>query len=120
MFPSHLFHDRSLSFRSGSKHSMNYSIVIFYIESTEEDMSLRRYRRQQKQLSEFQRGRIIRMMEAVWSAQRVARQVVHSDLTVSRCCDQWTKETSFTRRQAQEALNRPVVYKIVTSCDTQT
>lgn len=61
-------------------------------------MPLRRHRRQYEQLSEFERGRIIGMMEAGWSARRVARQVGRSDFTVRRCWDQWTEETSFTRR----------------------
>ncbi|GFU19242.1 transposable element Tcb2 transposase [Trichonephila clavipes] len=37
-------------------------------------MPLRRFRRQYEQLSQFESGRIIGMMEAGWSARRVARQ----------------------------------------------
>ncbi|GFU07072.1 uncharacterized protein TNCV_2993221 [Trichonephila clavipes] len=48
-------------------------------------MSLRRFRRQYEQLSQFQRGRIIGMIEAGWSARRVARQLDRSDCVVRRC-----------------------------------
>ncbi|GFW75262.1 transposable element Tcb2 transposase [Trichonephila clavipes] len=43
-------------------------------------------------------GRIIGMMEAGWSARRVARQLGHSDCVVRRCRDPWIQEMSFTRR----------------------
>ncbi|GFU73465.1 transposable element Tcb2 transposase [Trichonephila clavipes] len=42
-------------------------------------MPLRRFRIQYEQLSQFERGRIIGMMEAGWSARRVARQLGRSD-----------------------------------------
>ncbi|GFW40609.1 transposable element Tcb2 transposase [Trichonephila clavipes] len=42
-------------------------------------MPLRRFRRQYEQQSQFERGKIIDMMEAVWLARRVARQLGHSD-----------------------------------------
>ncbi|GFX80764.1 transposable element Tcb2 transposase [Trichonephila clavipes] len=61
-------------------------------------MPLRRFRRQYEQLSQFERGRIIVMMEAEWSARRIARQLGHSDCVVRRCWDQWIREMSFTRR----------------------
>ncbi|GFT91534.1 transposable element Tcb2 transposase [Trichonephila clavipes] len=54
-------------------------------------------RRQYKQLS-HERGRILGMMEAGWSARRVARQLCHSDCVVKRCWDQWIREISFSRR----------------------
>ncbi|GFY21414.1 uncharacterized protein TNCV_1165621 [Trichonephila clavipes] len=38
------------------------------------------------------------MMEAVWSARRVARQLSHSDCVVRRCWYRWIQEMSFTRR----------------------
>ncbi|GFS63111.1 hypothetical protein TNCV_3743491 [Trichonephila clavipes] len=38
-------------------------------------MPLRRFRRQYEQLSQFQRRRIISLMEAGWSAGRVSRQL---------------------------------------------
>ncbi|GFW64010.1 transposable element Tcb2 transposase [Trichonephila clavipes] len=61
-------------------------------------MSLRRFRRQYEQLSQFARGEIIGMMEAGWSARRVSRQSGRSDCVVRRCSDQWIREMSFTRR----------------------
>ncbi|GFU44916.1 transposable element Tcb2 transposase [Trichonephila clavipes] len=42
-------------------------------------MALNRFRRQYEQLSQFERGRIIGMMEAGWSAKQVARQLGRSD-----------------------------------------
>ncbi|GFV19325.1 transposable element Tcb1 transposase [Trichonephila clavipes] len=42
-------------------------------------MPLRRFRRQYEQLSHFEKGRIIGMMEAGWSARRVAYQLGRSD-----------------------------------------
>ncbi|GFX24107.1 hypothetical protein TNCV_2436001 [Trichonephila clavipes] len=38
---------------------------------------------------EFDKGRIIGMMEAGWSPRRVARQLGRSDSVVRRCWDQW-------------------------------
>ncbi|GFS61747.1 uncharacterized protein TNCV_2169671 [Trichonephila clavipes] len=61
-------------------------------------MSLRRFRRQYEQMSQFERGRMIGMMEARWSARRVARQLGRSDSVVKRCWDQWIREMSYTRR----------------------
>ncbi|GFW35087.1 uncharacterized protein TNCV_5066531 [Trichonephila clavipes] len=61
-------------------------------------MPLHHFRRQYEQLSQFERERIIGMMEAGWSARRVARQLGHSDCVVRRCWDQWIREMSFTRR----------------------
>ncbi|GFT84759.1 transposable element Tcb2 transposase [Trichonephila clavipes] len=60
-------------------------------------MSLRRFRRQYEQLSQFERERIIGMMEAGWSTRRVARQLCRSDCVVRRCWDQCIREISFTR-----------------------
>ncbi|GFU66748.1 transposable element Tcb2 transposase [Trichonephila clavipes] len=62
-------------------------------------MPLRRFRRQYEQMSQFERGRIIGMMEVGWSARRVTRQLGRSDCVVRRCWDQWIREMSFTRRQ---------------------
>ncbi|GFT21684.1 transposable element Tcb2 transposase [Trichonephila clavipes] len=45
----------------------------------EVDMPLCRFRRQYEQLSLFEKGRIIDMMEAGWSARRVSRQLGRSD-----------------------------------------
>ncbi|GFV61223.1 transposable element Tcb2 transposase [Trichonephila clavipes] len=61
-------------------------------------MSLRRFRRQYEQLSQFERGRIIGMMEAGCSGRRVSRELGLSDCVVRRYWDQWIREMSFTRR----------------------
>ncbi|GFV21021.1 uncharacterized protein TNCV_2280641 [Trichonephila clavipes] len=61
-------------------------------------MALRRFRRQYEQLSQFERGRIIDMMEAGWSTRRAAHQLDRSACVVRRCWDQWIPEMSFTRR----------------------
>ncbi|GFY24587.1 transposable element Tcb2 transposase [Trichonephila clavipes] len=45
-------------------------------------MPLCRFRRQHEQLSQFERGRVIGMMEAGWSARRVARQLGRSNCVV--------------------------------------
>ncbi|GFX42299.1 transposable element Tcb2 transposase [Trichonephila clavipes] len=62
-------------------------------------MPLRRFRRQYEQLSQFERGRIIGMIEDGWSARQIARQLGRSDCIVRRCWNQWIREMSFTRRQ---------------------
>ncbi|GFX86243.1 uncharacterized protein TNCV_2561251 [Trichonephila clavipes] len=59
-------------------------------------MSLRCFRRQYDQLSQFEWGISIGMIEAGWSARRVSRQLGHSDCVVKRCWDQWIREMSFT------------------------
>ncbi|KFM57432.1 Transposable element Tcb2 transposase, partial [Stegodyphus mimosarum] len=61
-------------------------------------MPLRCVRRQYEQLSQFERERIVGMMEVGWSLRRVARQLGHSDCVVGRCWDQWTREMSCTQR----------------------
>ncbi|GFV68472.1 transposable element Tcb2 transposase [Trichonephila clavipes] len=67
-------------------------------------MPLRHFRRQYEQLSQSERGRIITLMEAVWYARRVTRQLGRSDCVVKRCWDQWIRGMSFTRRLG---LGRP-------------
>ncbi|GFW15693.1 uncharacterized protein TNCV_3581911 [Trichonephila clavipes] len=62
-------------------------------------MPLRRFRRQYEQLLQAERGRIIGMMEAGWSARRVTHQLGRSNCVGRRCLDQWIREMSFTRRQ---------------------
>ncbi|GFW88622.1 transposable element Tcb2 transposase [Trichonephila clavipes] len=78
-----------------------------YKGRAEVDMSLRRFRRQCEQLLQFERGRIIGMREAGWSARRVARQLGRSsDYVVRRCWDQWIREMSFTRRPGSGRLRQ--------------
>ncbi|GFV54823.1 transposable element Tcb2 transposase [Trichonephila clavipes] len=64
----------------------------------EVDLPLHCLRRQYEQLSRIERGRIIGIMEAGWSARRTARQLDRSDCVVRRCWDQWIQEMPFTRR----------------------
>ncbi|GFY19872.1 transposable element Tcb2 transposase [Trichonephila clavipes] len=52
------------------------------------------------QLSEFERGLIIRMKTAGWSTCRVAGQVDRSECAVRNCWEQWTRDDS------QRAKNR--------------
>ncbi|GFU70884.1 uncharacterized protein TNCV_2206011 [Trichonephila clavipes] len=79
-------------------------------------MPSRCFRRQNEQLSQFERGRIIGMIEAGWSARRVARQLGSSDCVVRMCSDQWIRKMSFTRisgsgrpRQTSRRENRHIV-----------
>ncbi|GFV88526.1 HTH_Tnp_Tc3_2 domain-containing protein [Trichonephila clavipes] len=44
-------------------------------------------------------GKNLRDDESYWSARQVARHLTHSDFIVRRFGDQWTEETSFTRRR---------------------
>ncbi|GFV57543.1 transposable element Tcb2 transposase [Trichonephila clavipes] len=61
------------------------------------------------------------MMEAGWSARRVARQLGRSDCVVRRCWDQWIREMSFTRRTGSgrpQQTSRREVRHIVPGCRT--
>ncbi|GFX87866.1 transposable element Tcb2 transposase [Trichonephila clavipes] len=69
-------------------------------------MPLRRFQRQYEQLTQFERRRIICMMEAEWSTRRVARQLDHSDCVVRSCWDQWIPEISFTQRPGSGRLRQ--------------
>ncbi|GFX07743.1 transposable element Tcb2 transposase [Trichonephila clavipes] len=61
-------------------------------------MPLRHFRRQYEQLSQFEKGRIIVMIEVGWSAGQVACQLGRSDCVVKRCWDQLIQNMLFTRR----------------------
>ncbi|GFS58479.1 uncharacterized protein TNCV_2475671 [Trichonephila clavipes] len=74
----------SLEYKTGNQSLFEWC-GIAYKERTEIDMQLRRFRRQYEQLSQLERGRIISMMEAGWSARRVARPLGHSDYVVRSC-----------------------------------
>ncbi|GFT69363.1 uncharacterized protein TNCV_2142771 [Trichonephila clavipes] len=60
-----------------------------YKGRAEIDIPLRCFQRQYEQLSQFERGRIIGMMEAGWSARRVTRQLGRSDCVLRTCWNQW-------------------------------
>ncbi|GFX81446.1 transposable element Tcb1 transposase [Trichonephila clavipes] len=54
----------------------------------------KRAKRHFSELSEFERGLIIRMKTAGWSTHCVAGQVDHSEFAVRNCWEQWTREGS--------------------------
>ncbi|GFV53150.1 transposable element Tcb2 transposase [Trichonephila clavipes] len=64
-------------------------------------MPLRRFRRQFEHLSQFDRRRTIGMMEAGWSARRVAHHLGCSD-----CVVKWIRDMSFTRRPGSGRLRQ--------------
>ncbi|GFY08076.1 transposable element Tcb1 transposase [Trichonephila clavipes] len=74
-------------------------------------MPLSRFRRQYEQLSQFEMGRIIGMIEAGWSAKRVARQLGGSDCVGTNVSEIFHLHEDL----AQDALDRPVVEKTATS-----
>ncbi|GFU11111.1 DDE_3 domain-containing protein [Trichonephila clavipes] len=61
-------------------------------------MPPRRNRRQYEQLTDFDRGRIIGLREAVWSNRRIGRHLGRSDMVVARCWQQWITEGRVYRR----------------------
>ncbi|GFU10406.1 transposable element Tcb2 transposase [Trichonephila clavipes] len=67
-------------------------------------MPLRRNRRQYEQLTDFDRGRIIGLIEAGWSNRRIGRHLGRSDMVVARCWQQWITEGRVYRRGG---LGRP-------------
>ncbi|GFV69740.1 uncharacterized protein TNCV_1348931 [Trichonephila clavipes] len=74
-------------------------------------MPLRRFRRQYEQLSQFERGSIIGMMKAWYSATRVARQFDRSDCVVRRCWDQWIREIDESRFNLSSGDDRVCEWK---------
>ncbi|GFW89307.1 transposable element Tcb2 transposase [Trichonephila clavipes] len=71
------------------------------LTSRHQDRALQDY---WEQLSQFERVRIIGMMEAGWSARRVDHQIDRSDCVVRRRWDQWIQEMSFTRKPGSGCL----------------
>lgn len=61
-------------------------------------MPLRPNRRQYEQLSDFERGRIVGLIEAGWSNRRIGRHLGRSDMIVARCRRQWITEGRVYRR----------------------
>ncbi|GFX43244.1 hypothetical protein TNCV_2389521 [Trichonephila clavipes] len=83
-------------------------------------MLLRSLKRQCDQLPDFEKGRITGMRENGWSVRLVTRNIGHSYFTV---CMSWDQTGGQDRGllhvdQAQDALNRPIVEKTVSSYDT--
>ncbi|GFX82353.1 transposable element Tcb1 transposase [Trichonephila clavipes] len=78
-------------------------------------MTLRRFGRQYEQLSQFERGRILGIMEAEWSSRRVSRHLGLTDYVVRRISG--SERCHLHEGQARNALDRPVVEKTATSSD---
>ncbi|GFT38224.1 transposable element Tc1 transposase [Trichonephila clavipes] len=66
----------------------------------------KRARRHFSQLSEFERGLIIRMKTAGWSTHRVADQVDRSECSVRNCWEQWTQEGTHARKPGSGATRK--------------
>ncbi|GFT23172.1 transposable element Tcb2 transposase [Trichonephila clavipes] len=67
-------------------------------------MPLRRFRRQYEQLSQFERGIIIGLMEDGWSARRSARQLGRSDCVVAPSLGAPVSSLTVRRRLAEGHL----------------
>ncbi|GFV36444.1 uncharacterized protein TNCV_2234911 [Trichonephila clavipes] len=63
----------------------------------------KRARRHFLQLSEFERGLIIRMKTAGCSTRRVAGQMDRSECAVRNCWEQWTREGTHARKTGSGA-----------------
>ncbi|GFV17402.1 transposable element Tc1 transposase [Trichonephila clavipes] len=66
-------------------------------------MQDKRARRHFPQLSEFERGLIIRMKTAGWSTRRVVGQVVRSECAIRNCWEQWTREGTYAQKTGSGA-----------------
>ncbi|GFY21981.1 transposable element Tcb1 transposase [Trichonephila clavipes] len=71
----------------------------------------KRARRHFSQLSEFERGLIIRMKTAGWSKRRVAGQVERLECAVRNCWEQWTQEV--TRSTIREDVGVVIVLQTI-------
>ncbi|GFV85263.1 HTH_Tnp_Tc3_2 domain-containing protein [Trichonephila clavipes] len=66
----------------------------------------KRARRHFSQLSEFERGLIIEMKTAGWSARRVAGQVDRLECAVRNCWEQWIREGTHARKTGYGATRK--------------
>ncbi|GFW29302.1 uncharacterized protein TNCV_742441 [Trichonephila clavipes] len=66
----------------------------------------KRARRHFSQLSEFERGLIIRMKTVGWSTRCVAGQVDRSECAVRNCWEQWTGEGTNARKTGSGATRK--------------
>ncbi|GFV63490.1 transposable element Tc1 transposase [Trichonephila clavipes] len=66
----------------------------------------KRARRHFSQLSEFQRGLIIRMKTAGWSTRHVASPVDRSECGNRNCWEQWTREGTHARKTGSGATRK--------------
>ena len=69
-------------------------------------MPRRRNIRHYEQLTEFERGRIIGLREAGWSACQIARHLGRSDMTVTNCWMLWIREGRQTRQTGTGRLRQ--------------
>ncbi|GFS89901.1 transposable element Tc1 transposase [Trichonephila clavipes] len=66
----------------------------------------KRARRHFSQLSEFERGLIIRTKTADWSTRRLAGQVDRLECAVRNCWEQWTREGTHARKTVSGATRK--------------
>ncbi|GFX15966.1 transposable element Tc1 transposase [Trichonephila clavipes] len=66
----------------------------------------KRARRHFSQLSELERGLIIRMKTAGWSTRRVGGQLDRSECAVRNCWEQWTREGTHARKTGSGATRK--------------
>ncbi|GFT02160.1 uncharacterized protein TNCV_84401 [Trichonephila clavipes] len=66
----------------------------------------KRARRHFSQLSEFERGLIIRMKTAGLSTRRVAGQVDRSECAIRNCWEQWIQEGTHARKTGSGATRK--------------
>ncbi|GFW80423.1 HTH_Tnp_Tc3_2 domain-containing protein [Trichonephila clavipes] len=67
-------------------------------------MARRRIRAHYKQLSEFERVRIIRLKETGWANRRIAPHMGRSDAAVRRCWQEWVGRGRFQRHDGRGRL----------------
>ncbi|GFV59867.1 HTH_Tnp_Tc3_2 domain-containing protein [Trichonephila clavipes] len=60
-------------------------------------MPRRRIRAHYEQLSEFERGRMVRLKEAGWANRRIFRHIGRSDVSIRRCWQEWVDNGRFQR-----------------------
>ncbi|GFT94873.1 HTH_Tnp_Tc3_2 domain-containing protein [Trichonephila clavipes] len=56
-----------------------------------------RIRAHYEQLSEFERGRVIRLKEAGWANRRITRHMIRSDVVMRRFLQEWVDSGRYQR-----------------------
>ena len=64
-----------------------------------------RIRAHYKQISEFDRGRIIGLKEAGWTNRRIARHLSRSDATIRRCWQGWIENGRVQRQDGSDRID---------------
>ncbi|GFW14675.1 HTH_Tnp_Tc3_2 domain-containing protein [Trichonephila clavipes] len=62
----------------------------------------RRIRAHYKQLSEFERDRIIELYEVGWANRKINRHMVRSDASVIKCWQEWVGSGKFQRHDGSD------------------